>query len=103
MSGRELDAAGITARRCVRRTSMPSAQRGTAGPTTSRRCCSPVEAALRPRALRFARYADEVVDDLTTTLIETQKADWLDARLEHSCATSGQGHRRTDQQASSTR
>jgi phytoene synthase len=79
MSGRELDAAGITDLRL--RVSYESCRRlNAAHGKTYYLATLLLPAAKRPyvHALYgFARYADEIVDDLASTLTDQEKAGWL--------------------------
>lgn len=80
MSGRELDAAGITDPR-LRASYERCRQLNAAHGKTYYLATLLLPPAKRPyvHALYgFARYADEIVDDLGSTLTDEQKADWLD-------------------------
>ncbi len=79
MSGRELDAAGITDP-ALRASYEACRQLNAAHGKTYYLATLLLPAWKRPyvHALYgFARYADEIVDDLASTLTDTQKADWL--------------------------
>jgi phytoene synthase len=79
MSTRELDAAGITdpvLRASYQRCKELNAQHGKTYYLAT--LLLPPEKRPYVHALYgFARYADEIVDDLSSTLTEQQKADWL--------------------------
>ena len=79
MSARELDAAGITDP--VLRASYEACRRLNAGHgKTYYLATLLLPAAKRPHVhalYGFARYADEIVDDLASTLTDAEKADWL--------------------------
>src|SRR3712207_1169765 len=79
MSARELDAAGITDP--ALRTSYEACPRLNASHGKTYYLATrllPAERRPYVHALYgFARYADEIVDDLASTLTDAQKADWL--------------------------
>lgn len=94
MSQRELDAAGITdvaLRESYERCRMLNAKHGKTYYLAT--LLLPPEKRPYVHALYgFARYADEIVDDLSSTLSDEQKSEWLGSWGAKFLADAGRGH-----------